>query len=81
VKVERGEGAVRVLFCTAVSDGGAAALLTWRLAHVLPEGASDAEIETAVERVLADPDNVATCEECGRRNPRGCVFDEQLCRE
>jgi hypothetical protein len=30
--------------------------------------------------VIAAPSYFATCEECGRRNPHGWMFDEQLCQ-
>ena len=67
VMVQRGEDAVAVYVLSLGWDGPHTQVFTYKLAEQLPAGASEQEIEQAVEETKNSEEYFGTCEACGER--------------
>ena len=67
VMVQRGEDAVAVYVLSLGWDGPYTQVFTYKLAERLPAGASEQQIEQAVEKTKNSEEYFGTCEACGER--------------
>ena len=67
VMVTRSEDAVAVYVLSLGWDGPYTQVYTYKLAEQLPAGASEQEIEQAVEKTKKSKKYFGTCEACGER--------------
>ena len=76
VMVQRGEDAVAVYVLSLGWDGPHTQVFTYKLAEQLPAGASEQEIEQAVEKTKNSEEYFGTCDACGERVFIGYMFDD-----
>ena len=74
VMVTRGEDAVAVYVLSLGWDGPHTPVYTYKLAEQLPAGASEQEIEKAVEETKNSEEYFGTCEACGERVMTGYML-------
>ena len=67
VMVQRGENHIGVYVLSLGWDGPYTQVYTYKLAEQLPTGASEQEIEQAVENTKNSKEYFGTCEACGSR--------------
>lgn len=53
---------------------------TWRVVTRLQADASEEEIRQAIGTVLSDKRYFMTCGECGKKQPKGCMDDGEICQ-
>ena len=74
VMVQRGEDAVAVYVLSLGWDGPHTQVFTYKLAERLPAGASEQQIEQAVEKTKNSEEYFGTCEACGERVMTGYML-------
>jgi hypothetical protein len=79
-RTEREVDETRILVRTISWKGPHTPVITWVLARTLRVGASDMEVEAAIQQLLRDPKFFRVCEECSRRYPIGHMHDETSVR-
>ena len=76
VMVQHSEAGVGVYVLSLGWDGPYTQVYTYKLAERLPAGASEEEIEQAVEKTKNSKKYFGTCDACGSRVLSGYMFDD-----
>ncbi len=80
IRVEPSERGARILVCTIDWDDPHTPVSTWVEGRIMARDTPAADLDRAIDELLAHRRYFRVCEECGERNPDGWMHTDRICQ-